>query len=134
MSTKKQDTIAAILTIAESAGVTLDELIEYAESAHVDNEPTPKINPVQVLREGLARAKEITGMEYDDIGRIVGGVTGGAVGHWARGRTRPNKANRIALYRWITSVEDALGKDLLPEGFTLKDAEEADYPSSSARV
>jgi len=111
----------AVNQILAEANITVEEYIDFAiDREHEKEEKTePKPDPNQVLRAALIRAKDKTGLEYDDIGVLVGGVTGGAVGHWARGRTNPNLENRSSLFHWLRSVEDALGVDLLPGSFTL---------------
>lgn len=109
----------AVNQILAEADITVEEYIEFAIDHEKEEKIKPKPDPNQVLRAALVRAKDKTGLEYDDIGALVGGVTGGAVGHWARGRTNPNLENRFALLHWLRSVEDALGIDLLPENFKL---------------
>jgi len=107
-----------IVTIMQEAGISaeslIDHVIEYQGKDKKNNDP-PKTD-TEILSEALAEAKEITGLEDQDIGQIVG-VTGGAVGHWRRGRTRPSSQNRRRIYEWLRSVEGALAVRLLPVDF-----------------
>lgn len=109
-----------IVVMMDEAEISADDLIDHIVDSdrlrENRNQHTP--SPMAILAEALTQAKEITGMEDQDIGEIVG-VTGGAVGHWRRGRTRASRANRRRIYRWLRSVEDALAVRLMPENFTI---------------
>lgn len=113
---KIMESVAAIL--AES-GIDIETFVDYVTEGTESEGLEKTTDPIDALREGLVRAKDATGLEYEEIGKLVGGVTGGAVSHWVRGRTNPSRKNRTALFRWLRSVEDALGVDLLPADFAM---------------
>lgn len=119
MMNRKQ-ALTAIEAIMDTAGISpedmLDHFVEQKErEAHDQNNHSA----VDILREGLIHAKDLTGLENDEIGEMINDVTGGAVGHWVRGRTRPSRENRIAIYQWIRSVENALNVKVLPSDFSI---------------
>ena len=111
-----------IATIMDEAGISAESLIDFVvdrQDKDNANSNRPKTD-TEILSEALADAKEITGLEDQDIGKIVG-VTGGAVGHWRRGRTRPSSQNRRRIYEWLRSVEGALAVRLLPGDFRINE-------------
>ena len=119
---KNGQALQAIETIMEVAGISpedvLDHFVEREEKQQPKNDAR---EPVEVLREALIEAKEVTGMENEQIGEMINDVTGGAVTHWINGRTNPSRANRVALYHWLRSVENALNVELMPADFLLDD-------------
>lgn len=116
-----QQALEAIDAIMDAADLSPEDVLDYfaeAEEKKAQQKQKPR-EPVEVLREGLKKAQKATHLDNDQIGEMVNNVTGGAVGHWASGRTNPSRENRIALYRWIRSVENALNVDLLPDDFLI---------------
>lgn len=96
---------------------TIEDLIEYVrEREDVEDHS----DPVEVLRRGLIGAYKTTGLEQTEIGDIIG-VSGGAVGHWMRGRTRPSKRNRIRIYEWLRAVEEVYHTQLMPRDYHIND-------------
>ena len=115
----------AIEAIMDAAGISPDDMLDhFVEQQEQDPQPKqPEVlrEPVEILRDGLILAKEVTGLENQQIGEMINDVTGGAVTHWINGRTNPSRANRVALYRWLRSVENAMNVDLLPDSLLLDD-------------
>ena len=112
----------AIEAIMDAAGISpedvLDHFVEQQEKQQLENDAR---EPVEVLREALIEAKKVTGMENEQIGQMINHVTGGAVTHWINGRTNPSRPNRVALYHWLRSVENAMNVELMPSDFLLDD-------------
>ena len=115
MSTQKA--LKAIELIMDAADITPERLVDFLLDA--PPEPKPDREPMEILSDALNQAKSMTRMEDEEIGQVIG-VTGGAVGHWRRGRTNATSANQLEIYRWVRSVEQALGISIFPEGFSLE--------------
>ena len=119
----REKALEIIIVLMDEAEITTEDLLDrLVEDRERESSNESKRSDMEILSEALNRAKEITGLEDQDIGDIVG-VTGGAVGNWRRGRTRASRANRQRIYRWLRSVEDALAVRLMPEDFTVEGAD-----------
>jgi len=114
----REKALEIIATIMTEANLSLDDLLDHL--AEDDPETDDERKPMEILVDALTEAKEITGLEDEDIGDIIG-VTASAVGHWRRGRTRASRANRYRIYRWLRSVEGALAVRLMPDDFRVNE-------------
>ena len=112
----------AIEAIMDAAGISPEDMLDHFVEREEKQQPENNARePVEVLREALIQAKEVTGLENEQIGEMINHVTGGAVTHWINGRTNPSRPNRVALYHWLRSVENALNVELMPADFLLDD-------------
>ena len=119
---KNGQALQAIETIMEAAGISPEDVLDHFVEREEEQQPERGTRePVEVLREALIQAKETTGMENEQIGEMINHVTGGAVTHWINGRTNPSRPNRVALYHWLRSVENAMNVELMPSDFLLDD-------------
>ena len=119
----REKALEIIIVLMDEAEITTEDLLDrLVEDREREASSEPKRSDMEILSDALTEAKEITGLEDQDIGDIIG-VTSGAVGHWRRGRTRASRANRQRIYRWLRSVEDALAVRLMPEDFTVEGAD-----------
>ena len=119
----REKALEIIIVLMDEAEITTEDLLDrLVEDRERESSNESKRSDMEILSDALTEAKEITGLEDQDIGDIIG-VTGGAVGHWRRGRTRASRANRQRIYRWLRSVEDALAVRLMPEDFTVEGAD-----------
>lgn len=121
---KTEEIMPCIIALIDACGISPEDLFDRITKNELTKEAErveqSRPDPVVILRDGIKAAKKITQMEDDDIGKLIG-VTGGAVGHWRRGRTRPEYQNRVAIMRWLRNVEDALGVEILPVNFSQSD-------------
>lgn len=131
---KQARIIEALVAIIEESGVSREALFDRMMGDEPQSRPVPEIDPVEALREALKKAKKVTGLDHDALGRLLG-VSGGAVGHWMRARTNPSEENQARLFHWLRDVENALGVELLPAGFEIADeatSQGAIFDSSSS--